>query len=226
MFDDQMPKQPTASASQPPVQDIFDDAPSVPTNLPIASSATADSSAKPSQESVKPVVVAQPTVPIQPTPVTPTQTPKMQTYAPIPPKSSFGKAIKVIVIILLALGIIGFAIYLAYIMMQEPVSVSEEPDVSVDEVDVIQNNNDEPVIEPQDQDSDGDGLTDAEESIFGTDPLNIDTDKDGLGDREEVQVYGTDPFNPDTDEDSYLDGQEVSAGYNPNGPGKLFELPK
>ncbi|EKD47396.1 MAG: hypothetical protein ACD_66C00081G0001, partial [uncultured bacterium] len=70
------------------------------------------------------------------------------------------------------------------------------------------------------------GLTDAQEAIAGTDLENVDTDADGLGDREEVQVYGTDPFSADTDGDSFLDGQEVAAGYNPNGEGKLFELPK
>ncbi|RMD51570.1 hypothetical protein D6827_02030 [Candidatus Parcubacteria bacterium] len=74
-------------------------------------------------------------------------------------------------------------------------------------------------------DSDGDGLTDEEELQAGTDPKDIDTDNDGLGDREEVQVYDTDPLNADTDDDGYLDGQEVSAGYNPNGSGKLLELP-
>ncbi|MBI1908528.1 hypothetical protein HYS28_03930, partial [Candidatus Uhrbacteria bacterium] len=45
------------------------------------------------------------------------------------------------------------------------------------------------------------------------------------GDREEVEVYDTDPLEEDTDGDTYLDGQEVKGGYNPNGPGKLFEVP-
>ena len=89
----------------------------------------------------------------------------------------------------------------------------------------------EPIEEPvdvvsDDLDTDGDGLTDAQEAIAGTDLENVDTDADGLGDREEVQVYETDPFSADTDGDSFLDGQEVAAGYNPNGEGKLFELPK
>ena len=42
---------------------------------------------------------------------------------------------------------------------------------------------------------------------------------------EEVKIYNTDPLNPDTDGDTYLDGEEVKGGYNPNGSGKLFELP-
>jgi hypothetical protein len=55
--------------------------------------------------------------------------------------------------------------------------------------------------------------------------VNNDTDGDALGDREEVDVYGTDPLRQDTDGDTYLDGAEVSGGYNPNGAGKLLNLP-
>ena len=74
------------------------------------------------------------------------------------------------------------------------------------------------------QDRDKDGLTDAEEIQLGTDVNNVDSDEDGLFDREEVKVYKTDPLNPDTDGDGYKDGEEVSAGYNPNGDGKLYEI--
>ena len=49
---------------------------------------------------------------------------------------------------------------------------------------------------------------------------SIDDDKDGLTNSEE-SYYGTDPKNPDTDKDGYNDGAEVKAGYDPNGPGKL-----
>jgi hypothetical protein len=45
------------------------------------------------------------------------------------------------------------------------------------------------------QDSDGDGLTDAEESLLGTDPFNSDTDGDGYGDGVEVEA-GYDPLKP------------------------------
>lgn len=58
-------------------------------------------------------------------------------------------------------------------------------------------------------DSDGDGLTDAEELALGTDPHNPDTDNDGLTDGEEVKKYKTDPLNPDTDYDALKDGAEV-----------------
>jgi len=58
-------------------------------------------------------------------------------------------------------------------------------------------------------DSDGDGLSDAEEAALGTDPNNPDTDGDGLTDGEEVKTYKTDPLNPDTDYDALKDGAEV-----------------
>lgn len=74
-------------------------------------------------------------------------------------------------------------------------------------------------------DRDGDGLTDAEESALGTNSEAPDTDSDGLSDLDEVKIYKTDPLNPDTDRDGYFDGLEVRDGYNPNGPGRLLNLP-
>ena len=59
------------------------------------------------------------------------------------------------------------------------------------------------------QDSDGDALTNQEEVELGTDPLNPDTDADGLFDGDEVKRYTTDPLNKDTDSDGLLDGEEV-----------------
>ena len=80
-------------------------------------------------------------------------------------------------------------------------------------------------IAPLTVDSDGDGLTDAQELEYGTNPDLVDTDRDDLTDREEIFVWETDPLDPDSDGDTYLDGQEVQNGYNPNGPGTLQELP-
>ncbi len=74
-------------------------------------------------------------------------------------------------------------------------------------------------------DTDGDGLTDSEEQVLGTNAFLSDTDGDGLYDREEVKVYKTNPIVADTDGDGYSDGQEVTNGYNPLGEGKLLELP-
>ena len=45
-------------------------------------------------------------------------------------------------------------------------------------------------------------------------PLNIDSDQDGLTDKEET-LLGTDFLNPDTDADSLPDGVEVSGGTDP-----------
>jgi len=60
-------------------------------------------------------------------------------------------------------------------------------------------------------DSDGDGLTDEQERILGTDPHNPDSDGDGLTDGEEVNKYKTNPLNADTDGDGLKDGQEVKT---------------
>jgi hypothetical protein len=66
-------------------------------------------------------------------------------------------------------------------------------------------------------DSDNDGLSDWEEvNIYGTDPLDPDTDCDGLGDGLEVglapydsdPLTTTDPLDDDSDNDGLLDGNE------------------
>jgi hypothetical protein len=49
----------------------------------------------------------------------------------------------------------------------------------------------------------------------------VDSDNDGLSDKNEINLYQTDPNNPDTDSDGYLDGEEVNNGYNPLGDGLL-----
>jgi len=50
---------------------------------------------------------------------------------------------------------------------------------------------------PYSVDSDGDGLTDAEEEHYGTDPYEKDTDGDGYTDYQEIMA-GTDPLDPDS----------------------------
>jgi hypothetical protein len=67
------------------------------------------------------------------------------------------------------------------------------------------------LLAPPDPDTDGDGLTDAEEAILGTDPENPDTDGDGLTDGEEVLIYMTNPLVADTDGDGLSDGDEVNV---------------
>lgn len=58
-------------------------------------------------------------------------------------------------------------------------------------------------------DSDDDELPDEQERELGTDPLDIDTDGDGLGDGYEVRVVNTDPKVRDTDGDGVNDYREV-----------------
>lgn len=67
-------------------------------------------------------------------------------------------------------------------------------------------------------DSDLDTLTDAAEARLGTDPNDDDTDHDGLNDAEEVSTYLTNPLVADSDADTFLDGVEVRGGYDPLTP--------
>lgn len=59
-------------------------------------------------------------------------------------------------------------------------------------------------------DLDGDGLTNIYEYWYGTNPQNADTDADGLTDSEELYDTYTDPTKADTDGDGISDGQEDS----------------
>ena len=67
-------------------------------------------------------------------------------------------------------------------------------------------------------DDDGDNLTNNEEASLGTDPNDPDTDNDGLDDGTEVNTTGTDPLNDDTDGDGILDGTEVTNTTDPLDP--------
>ncbi len=93
-----------------------------------------------------------------------------------------------------------------------------------------------------DEDVDGDGLTNMEEFLLGTDPTNPDTDGDGLLDGDNIVVtrsdprytafaaagyyftddgpertfygevhFGTDPLDPDTDSDGLVDGDNITV---------------
>ncbi len=69
-------------------------------------------------------------------------------------------------------------------------------------------------------DTDGDGLTDAEEDVLGTDPNDPDTDDDGLMDGTEMDIAEgsgcPDPLIPDSDGDTLSDGDEVmTVGTDP-----------
>jgi hypothetical protein len=68
------------------------------------------------------------------------------------------------------------------------------------------------------QDPDLDGLDNLEEQAIGTDPNDADTDDDRLSDGDEVNTHSTDPLDPDSDDDLISDGLEISAGSDPNDP--------
>ncbi len=60
-------------------------------------------------------------------------------------------------------------------------------------------------------DLDGDGLSNSREKAAGTDPLNPDSDSDGLSDGVEVYKAATDPLRKDTDADGIIDGEELMS---------------
>jgi len=80
--------------------------------------------------------------------------------------------------------------------------------------------------DPNNADSDNDGISDGWEFFLGNNPLDpevpadagtdisADPDQDGLTTRTEMEI-GTDPANPDSDHDGISDGAEVGAGTNP-----------
>jgi hypothetical protein len=70
--------------------------------------------------------------------------------------------------------------------------------------------------DPNSTDSDGDGLEDGDEVyVHRTDPADADTDGDGLSDGAEVNTHGTDPTRADTDGDGVMDGAELTLGTGP-----------
>ncbi|MGD8786641.1 MAG: hypothetical protein PVJ60_04390 [Phycisphaerales bacterium] len=184
---------------------------------------------------VKKPPVFQPKAPAAGSPVVP--------EASSAPKESSFKKIVALVILILGLGGIGYGSYWAiteYILTspeesaeitgqmettEKPATTDEEPVMTEPAQTAPEDNEQEPDAAPSNLlDTDNDGLTDQEEIGLGTDLSNVDSDDDGLFDREEVRTYGTDPLNSDSDGDGFLDGEEVKEGYNPLGPGRLYDV--
>ena len=61
-------------------------------------------------------------------------------------------------------------------------------------------------------DSDQDGLLNYQEDYYGTNPLVVDTDGDGLSDYEELFITATDPLKRDSDNNGITDDQEDKDG--------------
>ena len=64
--------------------------------------------------------------------------------------------------------------------------------------------------DPLNADTDGDGLDDFTERELATDPRNADTDGDGLSDEREFNLHFSNPVDQDTDEDQLDDYLEVT----------------
>jgi hypothetical protein len=111
-----------------------------------------------------------------------------------------------------------------YGMVNNPVNANVGFNTNTTEV-VDQQKNDT-ILFGEPVDTDSDGLDDIREKQLGTDITKKDTDLDGLSDGDEVLIWKTKPLIKDTDGDGYIDGVEIKNGYNPLGPGKLYNIPK
>jgi hypothetical protein len=67
-------------------------------------------------------------------------------------------------------------------------------------------------------DADGDGLSNLVEYQLGANPTNPDSDDDGLNDGTQENAAGTSPLNPDSDGDGLKDGAEVAIDTDPLDP--------
>lgn len=218
-------------------KDLFEEG-GVPANLPVGGGVPPSVPA-PTMPTAPPAAAPVRAVPA-PAPAPASQTPMM--VAPTPPptmkamRPQGSGAGKIVLVVIAVLVILGVAAALTYILLTRKPAESIEatdPEAVLEEEEVAAPiSKPQPVVKPTPEatpivvDSDGDGLSDAQEIEIGTDPDEVDTDNDELGDREEVVVYGTNPLEEDTDGDGYPDGSEVRNGYNPNGSGRLFQVPQ
>lgn len=149
---------------------------------------------------------------------------------------TFAKNIMILFIVLVGIGILGggsWFIYTVLVDKSEDVGEFGLPNnigtIKTEEKSTTptpEENTDEAVLFGEPVDSDSDNLTDSQEKELGTNPNDWDTDNDEVSDGDEVLVWKSDPLKLDTDGDGYLDGAEIKNGYNPIGPGKIFDIPK
>jgi hypothetical protein len=79
---------------------------------------------------------------------------------------------------------------------------------------------------PSITDSDGDGLSDPDEiNTHQTNPALADSDGDGLTDGDEISTHLTDPLSADSDGDGANDDFEIAEASDPNDPNDVPPLP-
>jgi len=129
---------------------------------------------------------------------------------------------KIIVKIIAIIAVLAFLVFLFFIVFRRGL-VKQQEGVLTNKIipTTVRSGPTAPFPILSTNDTDKDGLPDAEEGLRGTDPKKADTDNDGMSDGEEVKGLGTNPLNPDTDGDGHKDGDEIKGGYNPLGLGKL-----
>lgn len=141
------------------------------------------------------------------------------------PKKDYTKAIAsigIVVLIVAVLSLLGLFFVKSGILTKAP---SQQNKIATEGVQIPSDNSAVAVTNINTApDSDHDGLSDAYEKNYNTNPEKADTDADGLFDGEEVHTYKTDPLKADTDGDGHLDGEEVKGGYNPLGAGQLLNF--
>ncbi len=108
------------------------------------------------------------------------------------------------ILILLIIGIIGGTVALIFSRLR-----SQEPTAPVAQITPLPQSNisNQPTINPA-GDDDNDGLTNADEQLWGTSPINPDTDGDGFKDGEEVATSHNPTIQSPND--------KLPAGFTPN----------
>lgn len=95
----------------------------------------------------------------------------------------------------------------ALIAIKTPDEKDAKKDGSVVAIDLIKKS--------LDADTDGDGLKDWEEALYGTDIANADTDGDGMNDNDEIKANRS-PLVPGAGEGAKIEASATSSAYVPN----------
>lgn len=119
---------------------------------------------------------------------------------------------KIIVLAVIALvvvvGVLSMVLFGKNLFSKKPIVVNTGKNIQAEANNAI-------IDKVRATDADLDGLTDAEEKQYKTDPKNPDTDGDSIMDSYEIKITKTDPLKKDTDGDGLSDGYEVSRLMDP-----------